>query len=262
MVREASAVRVARTLSSERDDRPLVTAETATRDADDVASPRAHSGTEVCTTSPTARTLVDIVATQEPGSKMAFILSSANRTNHLLSYDHDESEDYRSFFAGERLQGCGSINFRLNKKSGIRQISKFHLIASTGPTLFSAKLRALVENVAPDEAEFFDANLSFEDQTVEGFSAVNPLCRVNCVDREKSDFKLTNFDPANPTFQFYFQVLLDEIPSGARIAICNEHRRQIIVGQAIRDACRSLGLEGLSFCRSLDMTDLGRSSCE
>lgn len=193
---------------------------------------------------------------------MAYILSATTNTNSLLTYDHDASEDHRSFLAGEPVLGCGDIEYRINKKSQIKTISKSHVIASTGPTLFSRELRTLIERLAPDEVEFFDAKLSFEDQTVEGFSAVNPLSMLGCVDMEKSEFKLMNFDPANPEYMFYYQVLLAEIPTGALIATCKEHPRQIIVGPSIKEACQSAGLQGLRFCRALDITPQDRSVCE
>lgn len=193
---------------------------------------------------------------------MIYFMSNSKNTSSLLTYEHDKSEDYRQFFAGNALYGSNGLHFAVSKESAIKQLHKHHIVTSTGPILYSNQLRDVLLRIAPTEVEFFDAEIHFRDQRIEGFSVINPLFRLRCVDLEKSECQQTNFDTNNPKYSFDYEVLLDEMPEGAHLAICHEHHRQVVVSQVIKEACRAARLKGLQFCRSLDMTPADRSECE
>jgi len=193
---------------------------------------------------------------------MIYSISTVKNTHNLLIYDHAKSMDYRLFQIGSKLQARGPLIYNARKESYLQQMHKYHMIESTGPTLFSEKLRNVVEAVAPNEAEFFPADIVCKENKIEGFYAINPLCRFDCVDMSKSEHEQINFDKNNPQYTFYYEVLLDEIPYGSKLVICNEFGRQIVIDRTIKDECVSRGLKGLRFCRSIDTAQGDRSECE
>lgn len=194
---------------------------------------------------------------------MIYILSEEKNNFDILKYDHDNSVDYSLFLEGMSLKGGERpLVYTINKKSGIQKLKNLHTVNSTGPKLVSNDLRRVLEEIAPSEVEFFEASITYNDQKIEGFSVINVLSKVDCVDLEKSEYKLMNFDPGNPDYMFYYTVLRDDFPNEMNVALCNEQARQIIVGEKIKNACIEADLKGLVFYRTLDMTYENRTVCE
>ncbi len=193
---------------------------------------------------------------------MIYHISATESTHNFLLYDHGRSIDYNLFLLGAKLQAPGPLIYRIREELHLLQIHKYHIVESTGPTLFSVVLKDIIEAIAPNEAEFFLANLFYENHKIEDYYAINPLYRLDCVDMSKSNYEQSNFDQHNPKYNFYHEVLLDKIPHGAKIAICNEFPVQIIVDQVIKRECISRDLKRLRFCRSIDTAQGDRSECE
>jgi hypothetical protein len=181
---------------------------------------------------------------------MMHIISNEKDSYGLLTYDHDSFVDYSLFFESTRLKGIdGSLNCQVNKKSNVQKMKQFHLIRSTGPDVVSRRLREVIELAVPSEVEFLDVRIQYNGEDIDGFSCITPLEKLPCIDMEESEYKLTNFDPANPSYTFYYTLLLPELASGAQIVRCAEQPTLIVVGEKIKAACAAAGLKGLNFCR-------------
>ncbi len=194
---------------------------------------------------------------------MIHIISVENNTYNMLEYLHDESFDYSYFNEGISLKGvkCNLV-YQAKSKSAFNKLKHLHLISSTGPDLVSREFRCFLEKNVPDEVEFFDAAIVFGEQKLDGFSAINPVVKINCCDMVKSEFQLMNFDPNNPVYMFLYTVLLDEIPYGLNIVRCAENPNLIVVSDKIKNLFVECGLKGMKFCKSIDITPKGRSDCD
>lgn len=194
---------------------------------------------------------------------MIYLASPSINTYGMVEYDHELSAPYDLFFEGTSLAGMAlDLRYTVKKKGDIGKLAKAHLVESTGPDLVSDALRALIERVAPGQAEFFDAHIAFKDRAIPGFSVMNPVAKVSCVDLEKSEYQQTNFDPHNPTYMFLYTVLFDAIGNDRDIVRCQEAPRGIVVSEALKTACFDAKLAGLLFYRAVDMTYANRSICE
>ncbi|NTZ88157.1 hypothetical protein FCJ61_35515 [Burkholderia metallica] len=194
---------------------------------------------------------------------MIYFFTPAKATHGILSYDHAKSVDYSFFLEGVSLKSISApIIFNVKKESDLKRLSKLHFIRSTGPDLVSQRLREVIEGVAPSEVEFFDVSIKFDDRKVEGFSCLNVLWKLPCIDMEASEYELANFDPNNPEYTFQYMVLRDQTDPPVQVARCEEQPRKLIVGDAIKAACISNSLTGLDFCRAEDLTYKDRTICE
>jgi hypothetical protein len=184
-------------------------------------------------------------------------------TFDMVEYDHKLSAPYDLFFEGTSLAGMAlDLRYTVKKKSDVDKLAKAHLVYSTGPDLVSDALRAVIERVAPAQAEFFDIRMSFKDSDIRGFSAMNLLHKEPCVDLEKSEYRVTNFDPHNPEYRFLYTVFRDSFESDLDIVRCQEKPSSIVVSDALKTACFDEKLHGLEFYRAVDMTHGDRSICE
>ncbi|MEJ7807445.1 MAG: DUF1629 domain-containing protein [Telluria sp.] len=194
---------------------------------------------------------------------MIYKLSTATNTHGMVEYDHKLSAPYDLFFEGTPLAGMAlDLRYTVKKKSDVEKLAKAHLVQSTGPDLVSDALRAVIERVAPAQAEFFDVSLSFKESEIRGFSAVNLVHKVACVDLEESEYEVTNFDPHDPDYLFLYTVLRDSFESDLDIVRCQEHSPGIVVSDALKTECFNAKLQGLVFYRSVDMTHGNRTICE
>lgn len=194
---------------------------------------------------------------------MIYLLNGKENGFDLLRYDHEHSIDYSIFMECTSLQGINiPLIYNISKKKGVSKIKKSHYIDLNGPTLVSHQLRQVIEQIAPNEAEFFEASIAYQDQKIDGFSAINLLYATECVDLDKSEFRLTNFDPSNPTYSFYYTVLQENPPSEKNIFRCNE-TKDIVINEKIKNACQEANLKGLCFRKAIDMTPGNRRTiCE
>lgn len=197
------------------------------------------------------------------GKRMLYMLSNEKSSYGILSYDHQRSADYTLFLEAINLRGInGPFLFTIKKKNDVEKLRELHFIRSTGPDVVSDAFRKIIEEHAPDEAEFFDATITHREQKIEGFSCINLLKKTRCVDLEKSEFRLANFDPQHPDYMFDYTVMLDDAPSDVQIGRCAEQNTMIVVNEEIKQACFQERLSGLVFYRAIDMTYANRSVCE
>jgi hypothetical protein len=194
---------------------------------------------------------------------MIYFFSGKENAFNFLEYDQDISVDYTIFKECIHLQGVDMrLVYQITKKSGVPKTKKSHCLELLGPTLVSKQLQQVIEKIAPDEAEFFDVSITYEDQKIDGFSAMNLLYATECVDLDKSEFELTNFDPHNPTYFFYYRILQEQTLSEKNIFRCNE-TGDIVVTEKLKSACKEANLKGLCFERAIDMTPgCSRTICE
>ncbi len=194
---------------------------------------------------------------------MIYQVSTSVNTYEMVEYDHKLSAPYDLFFEGTSLAGMAlDLHYTIKKKGDVDKLAKVHYVESTGPDLVSDALRAVIERVAPGQAEFFDARVSFKDSDIRGFSVMNLTHKVPCVDMEKSEYKVTNFDPHNPTYRFLYTVLRDCFEDDLDIVRSQERPRGMVVGDALKTACFDANLQGLLFYRAVDMTHGDRTICE
>jgi hypothetical protein len=188
---------------------------------------------------------------------MLFFLSAAKNSYGWVEYDHDHSMGYEFFLECatlKDLEGKVPIRFRVTKKSAVAQVLKCHLIESTGPTLVSKAFRSLLEQGARSQVEFLSASVEFEGQELEGFSSVHPLTNVECIDLERSEYEITNFDPNDPHYSFLYMCMRENLGFEPQIARCTEFRNQLVVNDKVKDACFAAKLRGLAFYRAIDLT--------
>ncbi|WP_143331043.1 imm11 family protein [Burkholderia aenigmatica] len=194
---------------------------------------------------------------------MNYLFSPTKATHGILSYDHKNSVDYSLFIEGMSLKGISSpLIFHVKKESDLKRLLKSNLIRSTGPDLVSQRLREVLEELAPLDVEFIDVSIDYVGQSIEGFSCINPIWKISCVDLDASEYELANFDPNNPEYTFQYMVLRDKIEPPVQIARCAEQPRKLVVGDMIKDACVAKKITGLDFCRAEDMTYKDRTICE
>ncbi len=194
---------------------------------------------------------------------MIYQVSTSMNTFGMVEYDHQNSAPYDLFYEGTSLAGMAlDLRYTVKKKSAVDKLAKAHLVQSTGPDLVSDALRAVIERVAPAQAQFFDVRMSFKDGDIPGFSAMNLTHKVSCVDLEKSEYDVTNFDPHDPTYMFLYTVLRDSFESDLDIVRCQEKSTSIVVNDTLKTACVEAKLHGLLFYRAVDMTHGNRTICD
>lgn len=193
---------------------------------------------------------------------MNYILSTKDNNYDIVSYDHDNSADYKTFLKGMNIPSSeGPFLYNIVRPADFKKIKKFNWLSSTGPDLISQDFRKILEETSSEDVQFFDALIMYEDETIEGFSVLNITKKVDCLNMQQSEYKLTNFDPQYPTYRFYYQVVNDSSLSG-NIVRCNESPTNIIISNSLKNAISSAGLKNFSFCKSIDITPQNRSRCE
>jgi len=179
----------------------------------------------------------------------------------VVEYDYEHSVDYSLFGMGISLLGLeGDIVYRIKNKDFLNIIASQHVINGLGPALVSKKFREAVERVAYGEVEFFKAELLCGSKSIEGFYVVNAPVRVNCCDMEKSEWKLTNFDPLNPEYMFYYRTVLAGAMGDANFVRCAQSNA-LVVSERVKKTCIDFNLKGIQFCTSIDLTPAERTTC-
>ena len=192
-----------------------------------------------------------------------YILNTTQNTHGWVVYENDISTDYQNFFKGDLIASPPTLFYRVSKKTYREKVEKAILLESSGPELVSRRLKEALEAISKS-IHFFDAELFCEGERIEGFYAVNLLYKINCVDIERSEFRLTNFSPQEPEYMFYYMRLKDNLFKEFDIDIvrCREMHRCIVVNEKIKKALFDAGLKGLQFSDSIDITPQGRSISE
>ena len=196
---------------------------------------------------------------------MLYMLSSSTNTFRLIEFDFQSSTDYMAFQEGRSLLNeAVMLKYRIEKKAAFDKLKKSHFIESTGPQLVSSRLReALSEEESRGEVQFFEVDIESDHGHLNDVFAMNVTHRIACTDMARSEAKLSNFDPANPEYDFYYQVLLPEFdsPPDMRIAICDEMPRMAVVSEVLLSRFSQAKLNGLILYSALDMTTWDRSVC-
>lgn len=194
---------------------------------------------------------------------MSYMMISEKNTYNLLQYDHTESEEPSIFNEGISLAGLKPIlRYKAKHRSAFEKIKNLHLLQCAGPDLVSTELRKILEKAAPQEVEFFEAKILFENAELDEFYAINITNKLNCCNMQESEYDITNFDPNDPCYLFVYTVLLEDTPNNLSIVRCREQPTSIVINDTLKKTLKNEKLPGLTFCRSLDLTPKNRSNCE
>ena len=196
---------------------------------------------------------------------MPYILGNRGNSYGLVNFDHNSFDDYLLFQEGRFINEDNIfLSYKIKSMVDLAKVKKFPCIKSTGPMLVSAALRSVFKKEEDEgEVQFINANISCEDKNINDFFAINPLNRVDCIDMERSEYSITNFDPQNPKYMFDYQVLRDELKDEfgrtLNIATCNEMPVEIIISDMVAEKIKQSKIKGFLLYRSLDMTMQDRS---
>ena len=132
-----------------------------------------------------------------------YILSTVKNTNDWVVYDNDISIDYKEFLKGRFFSEKDlSLFYYVQKKSNIKKVNSSIILESSGAPLVNKRLKEVLETIT-EKVQFYDVELYCESEKIEGFYALNVPCKIPCVDIEKSEYRLKNFDVSNPDYMFF-----------------------------------------------------------
>lgn len=193
-----------------------------------------------------------------------YILTTTKNTYRWVVYDNDISLDYKEFLKGESLLSKElPLFYNIPKSSNLKKIKSAVVLESAGPELVCRQFKEVLEKQVRD-IQFFDVNLFCDNEKIDGFYAMNVPHLMKCIDLEKSEFRLMNFDRNNPDYMFYYMKLRKNIFDDNKTGVirCEEMRRSIVVSEKIKAALFAAGLKGLQFSDSIDMTPKERTIYE
>jgi len=194
-----------------------------------------------------------------------YILSTVKNTNDWIVYDNDISIDYKEFLKGRFFSEKDlSFFYYVQKKSNIKKVNSSIILESSGAPLVNKRLKEVLE-ANTEKVQFYDVELYCESEKIEGFYALNVPSKIPCVDIEKSEYRLMNFDVSNPDYMFYYMKLKEDIFTeevDSEIVICEEMPRYLIVSEKIKKVLVEAKLKGLQFSDSIDITPKNRAIYE
>ena len=193
-----------------------------------------------------------------------YILTTTKNTYGWVVYDNDISLDYKEFLKEESLLSKElPLFYNIPKSSNLKKIKSAVVLESAGPELVCRQFKEVLEKQVRD-IQFFDVNLFCDNEKIDGFYAMNVPHLMKCIDLEKSEFRLMNFDRNNPDYMFYYMKLRKNIFDDNKTGVirCEEMRRSIVVSEKIKAALFAAGLKGLQFSDSIDMTPKERTIYE
>ncbi len=194
-----------------------------------------------------------------------YIISTTKNTNNLVTYNNEISIDYKEFLQGKTfLETELPLFYTVQKKADLNKVKKALILESSGPELISKRLKEILE-VNTKNVQFFEVELYCEEEKIEGFYAINLPYKINCVNLEDSEYRLTNFDPNNPNYMFYYMKLKEDIfsnDSNYDIVRCKEMHRTIIISEKMKQILYEANLKGLQFSDSIDITPQERTVYE
>lgn len=195
----------------------------------------------------------------------SYILNSVKNTHSLVEYENDISTDYKEFLKGQFFYEKElPLFYTVQKKSDLNKVKKAILLESSGPELISKALKEVLESITKD-IQFFDVELYCENEKIQNFYAINIPHKISCVNLKESEYRLTNFDPNNPNYMFYYMKLNDDIftdENNFNIVRCKEMSRTIVVSEKIKIALFDANMKGLQFSDSIDITPQERTIYE
>ena len=194
-----------------------------------------------------------------------YIISTTKNTNDWVIYENDISTDFQEFLKGRFFPEKElPLFFSISKKSNLNKVKSALILESSGPTLVNKLLKEVLE-ANTNTLQFFDVELYCENEKIEGFFALNVPNKTPCVDIEKSEYRIMNFDVNNPKYMFYYMKLKDNIftkESNIDVTLCEEMPRTVVVSERIKKALFNANLKGLQFSDSIDITPQERTIYE
>lgn len=193
-----------------------------------------------------------------------YILTTTQNTHDWVVYDNDISVDYKEFLKGQFFQEKELLLFyNVSKKSNLNKVKSAIILESSGPELVNKRFKEVLE-ANTKNVQFFDVELFCGNEKIEGFYAMNVRYKVECVDIERSEFRLMNFDRNNPDYMFYYMKLKKNVfeDNNLDVVRCEEMHRYIIVSEKIKRALFDANLKGLQFSDSIDITPKERTVYE
>jgi hypothetical protein len=193
-----------------------------------------------------------------------YILSTTKNTHGWVVYDNNISIDYKEFLKGQFFHESElPLFYYVQKKSYLNKIKSAIILESSGPKLVNRRLKNVIETNT-DKVQFFDVELYCGDEKIDGFFALNVPCKISCVDIEKSEYRLMNFDVNNPDYMFYYMKLKEDIftEESKDIVLCEEMNSYIVVSEKLKRTLFDTNLKGLQFSDSIDITPQDRTVYE
>lgn len=192
---------------------------------------------------------------------MNYILNSKYNSYGIIQYDDNKSTDYRLFLEGTLLNSEEiKLEYYIDKEGMTKdKLSKHLILESSGPLLVHQKIKDVLEKET-HFTQFFPTEFSIGKEIVKDYYALNIILKTKCFDMEKSEFKLTNFDPKYPTYRFYYIVLKENaLDEDVEISLSEEISRYIVINDRIKKALTEKKVSGIKFNKSIDLTPNDRS---
>lgn len=194
-----------------------------------------------------------------------YIISTTKNTNDWVIYENDISTDFLEFLKGRFFPEKElPLFFSISKKSNLNKVKSALILESSGPKLVNKLLKEVLE-ANTNTLQFFDVELYCENEKIEGFFALNVPNKIPCVNIEKSEYSIMNFDVNNPKYMFYYMKLKDNIftkETNIDVTLCKESPRTVVVSERIKKALFNANLKGLQFSDSIDITPQERTIYE
>lgn len=194
-----------------------------------------------------------------------YIINTTKNTYGWVIYENDISTDYKEFLKGRFFPEKElPLFYSISKKSNLNKVKSAIILESSGPKLVNKLLKEVLE-ANTNTLQFFDVELYCENEKIEGFFALNVPNKTPCVDIEKSEYRLCNFDVNNPNYMFYYMKLKDNIftkETNIDVTLCKESPRTVVVSERIKKALFNANLKGLQFSDSIDITPQERTIYE
>lgn len=194
-----------------------------------------------------------------------YIINTTKNTYGWVIYENDISTDFLEFLKGRFFPEKElPLFFSIPKKSNLNKVKSALILESSGPKLVNKLLKEVLE-ANTNTLQFFDVELYCENEKIEGFFALNVPNKTPCVDIEKSEYSIMNFDVNNPKYMFYYMKLKDDIfekELNFDVTLCEEMPRTVVVSERIKKALFNANLKGLQFSDSIDITPQERTIYE
>lgn len=196
-----------------------------------------------------------------------YILNTAENFHLWGSYDYEKSISHLNFLEGKIINEKNpALYYRISKKSYVEKVKSAILFQSLGVWIVNHKLKEILERVVPNyNIQFFPIKILYKEEEITELYAINISDKISCVEIEKSEFRITNFDPKNPQYMFYYMKLKENIFEDydyLDIVICKENPQYIVVSEKIKKELFKEKIKNLEFWDSVDMTYQNRTICE
>ena len=168
--------------------------------------------------------------------------------SHWLNYDHQNSPDHLLFKSGKKVTDpLSEIKFTLNGANHLNSLQKFDVLFSDGPILFSSKLACLVDEISPNDVQFFPALIKTEEKDLIGYKVANIINAVPCIDLQNSDYRPLLRSHPNGPLKFKRYEFLPNSLGTHNIVRAKEKLETIVASEQFRIACKENKIFGFDF---------------